>query len=159
MLFPVEISAFSIDSATNAPLVVLREKSGGRTISISVGAVEASAIAIKTLNVATDTPLTVDLISTAVKALGGTIDKIVFYDVVDSVLRARMHIHSSTGVILLDLRPGDALMLCVRSAVALFIDETVFEKSAGENSLSDRDKLRQHISQMDVLDFGRYYVE
>ncbi len=159
MLIPVEVASFAIDPSRNTPLVILKENSGSRSIAISIGPMEASAIAIKSLDVAPSRPLTIDLARIIMEDLGGRLEKVVVYDYIEDTFYAHLHIMANNRMYVIDCRPSDALALALRCKQAVFVEESVFGKNSPEQHRSDRDMLRQSISSMDTFDFGRYYLE
>ena len=158
MLIKVEIISFAVDSSQNIPLVILKECNGERTIPILIGSSEASAIAIKSLNINPDRPLTIDLANLIMVELGGTLKRVIIYDLIDHIFLTRLQIMTEKCTHLIDCRPSDAIALALRCESNIFVDETVFEKNDRSNSFS-KNKLKQNIANIDTLDFGRYYLD
>ncbi len=158
MLIPLQIVSFAVDPSTNAPMLLLKENGGERTISVPVGPSEAGAIAIKSLEVAPDHPLTIDLAKGILEGLGGRLEKVVIHDLVDQAYFSRLHIMTARGVHPIECRPSDAISLAMRCRSPIFVTEEVLRKSAGEIG-SDSEKLRRSIANLDTIDFGRYYLE
>lgn len=159
MLVQVEVASFAVDPSQNMPLVILKEKGGKRTIPIVVGSVEASAIAIKSMDVASMRPLTIDLVMIIMRELGGTLRRVVIYDLVDQVFLARLQVSTSTGVHVIECRPSDGISLALRSDSRIFVEDVVFEKNESVDSLSEAELLRKNIVGVDTLEFGRYYLD
>jgi hypothetical protein len=158
MLIKVEIISFAIDSSLNIPLVILKEYNGERTIPILIGSSEASAIAFKSLNINPTRPLTIDLANLIMTELGGTLKRVIIYDLIDQIFLARLQIIKENYTHLIDCRPSDAIALALRCESNIFVDEIVFEKNDRSNSFS-KNKLKQNIANIDTLDFGRYYLD
>lgn len=158
MLILVEVASFAVDQDRNAPLVILKERGGERTLPVSIGPFEASAIAIKSLNVKPDKPLTIDLAKAIMEQLNGKLDRVVIHDFVDNSYATRLHVVGAGGVHLLECRASDAIALALRCDAAIFVAERVFEKS-DMGAPSRKTSLRTTIRSIDTLDFGRYYLE
>ena len=158
MLIPLQIVSFAVDPSTNAPLLMLKENGGERSISVPVSPSEVGAIAIKSLDVDPDHPLTIDLAKGILEGLGGRLEKVVIYDQVEQTFCSRLHIMTSKGVHPIECRPSDAISLAMRCRASIFATEEVLRKSAGEKG-SDSEKLRRSIANLDTIDFGRYYLE
>ncbi len=158
MLIPLQIVSFAVDPSTGAPLLLLKENGGERTISVPVSPSEAGAIAIKSLNVDPDQPLTIDLAKGILEGLGGRLQKVVIYDLVEQAFYARLHVMTGKGIHPIECRPSDAVSLAMRCRAPIFVTEEVLRKSEGEKG-SDSEKLRRSITNLDTIDFGRYYLE
>ena len=158
MLVAVEVESFGVDPGTGAPLVVLKETGGNRKLAVAIGPIEASAIAMKSLNVDTEKPLTIDLVKIAVEQLGGRIDKVVFYELTENAFRTHVQVVAGLSVHLIECRPADALALGLRSGVPQYVEDAIFEKLAPAGT-TKKDKLKKHISNIDTLEFGRYHLE
>jgi hypothetical protein len=159
MLVLVEISSFGVDPEKNVPVIILKEVCGDRSVSVLVGPLEASAIAIKSLNVTTNRPLTIDIANGILKQLGGRLERVVIYDIIDHVFYARLIVKSSDGIHCIDCRPSDALSLAIRNDAPIFIREKVFDKLDSDPKKSHAEKLRNTIRSMNTIDFGRYFLE
>jgi len=159
MLIKVDIASFAVDPAQNLPIIILKESSGERTLPILIGSTEASAIAIKSLNIASDRPLTIDLARAIMEDLGGSLQRVVVNDLMDSVFYAQLYIATGKSVHIIDCRSSDAIALALRCECDIFVEDSVFEKNDKTHYLTDKEKLRKSIADLDTLDFGRYYLE
>ncbi len=159
MLVKLEVASFAVDPSQNIPIVILKEQGGERTIPISVGSSEASAIAIKYLDIKSERPLTIDLVRNVLEHMGGVLKRIIIHDLVDSVFLAHLQIATENSTHIVDCRPSDAIGLALRCGCDIFIEEAVFEKNGGSPMVSEREKIRQTIANLDTLDFGRYYLK
>lgn len=159
MLIKVEIISFAIEPSQNLPLVILKECGGERTIPLVIGSSEASAIAIKSLNVVPERPLTIDIAMLIMKELGGVLKRVIIYDLADQVFYARLQIAKENSIHMIDCRPSDALALALRCNSTVFVDNNVFEKSKINSQVSEKEKIRKNIANIDTLDFGSYYLE
>lgn len=156
MLITVEFTSFALDPGKNIPLIMLKEKKGSRVLSIPIGPIEASAIALETLKVTPDKPLTIDLAKSLLENLGGTLARVVFFDEAGSSLAARLEITTNRSVKMVECRPCDAIALALRCRAPMFARDTLFEKNKNE---SKRDILRASIASLTTLDFGNSFLE
>ncbi|MFP4165338.1 MAG: bifunctional nuclease family protein [Chitinispirillaceae bacterium] len=159
MLVQVEVASFAVDPARNAPLVVLRETGGIRSVAIPIGPLEASAIAIHSLQVEPDKPLTIDLVKIMIDELGATLRRVVIYDVIEQSFHARLQVQTGSAVKVVDCRPCDGVGLALRFDSPIFIDETVFNKLQSGSNLSESEQLRKNIRTLDTTEFGRFVLE
>ncbi|GBU21460.1 hypothetical protein R80B4_01351 [Fibrobacteres bacterium R8-0-B4] len=158
MLVPVEVSSLAVDTAKGTPLVILKDHEG-RTVAIPLDHSDANAIAMQTLLVRPDKPLTVDLVRIAVEQLGASVYRAVISDVSDDgVFSACIVIRAGGGtkIKVIDCRPCDAVALAARSGAPIFVRERVFSKQPDGSGLSEEDRLRAYIRSIDTADFGTY---
>ncbi len=158
MLVQVEISSFAIDPNRNSPVLILKEISGNRSLPVPIGPLEASTIAMESLKVSPEKPLTIDLLKIVIEQLGATLNRAVIYDQIDQTFYAHLQIGSGNSVISIDCRPCDAIALALRCKKPLYVKANVFDKQAGKD-LSERDIIRKSISSIDTTEFGRYILE
>ncbi|MFP4014867.1 MAG: bifunctional nuclease family protein [Chitinispirillaceae bacterium] len=159
MLVQVEVASFAVDPSRNAPLVLLREVGGIRSVAVPIGPLEASAIAIHSLQVEPEKPLTIDLVKIMMEELGAVLTRVVIYDVIEQAFQARLQIRSGSNVKVIDCRPCDALGLALRFDSPIFVNDAVFEKLQSGNGLSESEQLRKNIRNLDTTEFGRFVLE
>ena len=159
MLIKVEVASFGVEQGENIPLVILKECGGERSLPILIGSSEANAIAIRALDINSERPLTIDLAKLIMEELGGTLERVVIYDLVDQVFYARLYVSTGRSMHLIDCRPSDAIALAMRCDCPVFVEDYVFEKNENRKMLSGKDTLKRDIANLDTLDFGRYYMD
>lgn len=159
MLIKVEIASFAVDPSRNSPVVILKDTNGGKSVAIPIGPLEASAIAIESLKVKPEKPLTIDLVKLVMEQLGGVLARVVIDDYTDQSFSARLQLNIGAKTLILECRCSDALALAVRCMTPIYVNDLVFEKVNGGKTLSEKDKLRKTISSTDTLEFGRYILE
>jgi len=160
MLVPVEISSLAVDTAKGTPLVILKDPSG-RVVAVPLDHSDANAIAMHTLQVRTDKPLTVDLVRIAVEQLGAVVYRSVISDVSeDGVYSACIVIRADGGesIKVIDCRPCDAVALAARCGAPIFVREHVFAKQPDDSGLTAEERLRAHIRSIDTVEFGKYVL-
>jgi bifunctional DNase/RNase len=158
MLIQAEITSFALDPNRNTPVIILKEVNGDRTLPVPIGPLEASAIAIESLNIIPEKPLTIDLVKLVIEQLGGTIRRVVVTDMIEQSLQARIQVGSASGICCIDCRPCDAIALALRCRVDIFIDDRVLEQF-NDNTKSGKERLRQRIRSIDTIEFGKYFLE
>jgi hypothetical protein len=159
MLIPVEIASFAVDPSSGGPLLILMETGGERTLPVAIGPYEAGAIAIKSLKVTSERPLTIDLARALVEELGGKLDKVVIHDFTEQTFYARLYVVRGRSVHLVECRPSDAIALAMRCESPLYVENAVFDKIEAGNAHDEEEKLRRDISGIDTLSFGSYCLE
>jgi len=110
-------------------VVILKEKLAERYLPIWIGPAEADAIAVKLQSVTVPRPLTHDLLSSVIDALGASIDSIVVNDLKNDTFYAKIILSVDGGQMEVDSRPSDALALAVRVGVPVYVEETVLDRA------------------------------
>jgi len=159
MLVQAEIASFAVDPGRSIPLIILKECGGERTVAVPIGPLEATAIAMHSLDVETDKPLTIDLVKIAIEQLGGSVVRIVICDVVEQSFSASIQVAAGSSVKVIECRPCDAIGLALRSGCPIFVRDAVFSKVNSDIELSEEEQLRRHIRSIDTTEFGRFVLE
>jgi uncharacterized protein len=165
MLIKVEFASFAIDPDKNTPLIILKETNGTRMLPLPVGPLEASAIAIKTLDVATEKPLTIDVAKCILEELNCSLSRVIIDVETDGAIVARLEIVAHGSIHKVNCRPCDAIALALRCETPLFARESVFDAMFQDGDLVGNrrrpacNKLRTHISSLDTIEFGSHYLE
>ena len=110
-------------------VVILKDKASERYLPIWIGPAEADAIAVKLQGVSVPRPLTHDLLSSVIRALGATISYILVSDLQNDTFFAKIMLQVDGKEMEVDSRPSDALALAVRITVPIYVDESVMEKA------------------------------
>jgi len=158
MLIKVDVVSFGLDATQQIPVIILKESGGSRSLPIMIGSAEAQAIALRALDVTADRPLTIDLAMHIITHLGGELEKVVIYDLVNQVFYAHLHIAAKRSVHVIDCRPSDAIALALRCECPVFAEDSVFEKNESAAPSPEKKTLGKHIADLDTMEFGRYYI-
>jgi len=158
MLVLAEIASFALDPDRNTPVIILKESGGERTLAVPIGPLEASAIAIESLEVVPEKPMTIDLVALIMEKLGAKLSRVVIYDLLERSLMARIQIDSGSGILLVDCRPCDAIALALRCSVDILVEEQVLDRVSG-GTRSIKEQLKQRIRSIDTVEFGKYILE
>ncbi len=131
MLVEVKIGALIMDPNTNTPIVVLKGVDSETILPIWVGAYEANAIALEIEKIASQRPLTHDLLKNFILQTGYAVSRIIISDLQNNTFYALIELIDGQGNILsLDSRPSDAIALALRLDCAIFVRQKVFEISS-----------------------------
>jgi bifunctional DNase/RNase len=124
----MEIAGLAVDSATNSPIVILREASGERVLPIWIGVVEASAIAFELEEVKVARPMTHDLFIHTLAALAAKVTEVAITDLKESTYIAEIKVISEGRTLSLDARPSDAIALALRAQAPIFCANAVLDR-------------------------------
>jgi hypothetical protein len=173
----VFVSKLGHDGSQKTFVVILQEQGGDRVLPIWIGRPEAEAIAAHVHGIPRERPMTHDLIRSLVKALDGTLQRVVITRVVDHTYYAEMHFARGGESHVVDARPSDAIAIALRLGAPLFaaaelLNEyeqlaTADEPGAQETAESRSDaaiaesqsyaeNLRRHLEQLKPEDFGKF---
>jgi uncharacterized protein len=157
-MLDLEVVGVRVEMPSNNPIVLLRDKEGGRYLPIWVGAVEATAIAYAQQGIVPPRPLTHDLLRDILNALGVTLTEVRITALEEGVFYAVLVF--STGVEV-SARPSDAIALAlrvdapIRGAVEVMeaagIDLPDDEEPVEEDQV---EKFREFLDQVSPEDFG-----
>lgn len=143
---------------SNNPIVLLRERDGGRYLPIWVGAVEATAIAYAQQGIVPPRPLTHDLLRDILAALGVALQEVRITALEDGVFYAVLVFSNGTEV---SARPSDAIALALRVDAPIRGADEVLD-AAGIDIPDDEpapaedqvEKFREFLDQVSPEDFG-----
>jgi uncharacterized protein len=154
----LEVVGVRVEMPSNNPIVLLRERDGGRYLPIWVGAVEATAIAYAQQGIVPPRPLTHDLLRDILAALGVTLAEVRITALEDGVFYAVLAFSDGTEV---SARPSDAIALALRVEAPIRGADEVMD-AAGIDIPDDEpapaedqvEKFREFLDQVSPEDFG-----
>lgn len=164
MLKPMVVWALAVESATNNPVVILKELDGERTVPIWIGLLEAAAIATELGGIKLSSrPMTHDLLKNIIELMEARVEKVEICDLRNSTYYALIHLNYNGKQIPIDARPSDALALSLRFNAPIFAVEEVIRKARqvdlkkdSVDSSSKEDGWRDALEHLDPEDFGKY---
>ena len=122
----VDVLGVRVEMPTNQPIVLLRERDGGRYLPIWIGAPEAAAITYAQQGVVPPRPLTHDLMRDILAALGHELTEVRIVALRDSVFHAALVIDGKTEI---SSRASDAIALALRAGAPVMCDQSVIDKA------------------------------
>ena len=120
---------FACDEYPSQYRVVLRE-TGGRQLSVWVGALEAMSIFYAVEDQVPDRPNTHDAMLTCLTATGAAVEEAYINDLRDETYYALLRLRVNGRVEEIDVRPSDALSLAVRAKCPIYIRADISEHFA-----------------------------
>ena len=157
----VSVASIGIDSSTQSPIVILKEKDGDRYLPIWIGPSEASAIATELAGVKFSRPLTHDLMKNIVRALHGELTQVIIGALKNNTYYAQVFVQNAEDVISIDARPSDSIALALRlnapiNASETLLDHTADEVGEVEEEAYEPEDLKEYLRRMNPEDFGRF---
>jgi bifunctional DNase/RNase len=125
---------------TNQPIVLLRERDGGRYLPIWIGAPEAAAITYAQQGVVPPRPLTHDLMRDILAALGHELTEVRIVALRDSVFHAALVIDGKTEI---SSRASDAIALALRTGSKVLVEPSILDEAAIVVSSDEDDEVER----------------
>ena len=154
----LEVVGVRVEMPSNNPIVLLRDRAGGRYLPIWVGAVEATAIAYAQQGIVPPRPLTHDLLRDILAALDIQLTEVRITSLEDGVFYALLVFSNGTEV---SARPSDAIALALRVDAPIRGAVEVMEEAGidlpDDEPAPDEDqveKFREFLDQISPEDFG-----
>src|SRR5713226_8676534 len=135
MLVPCTVESVRVHVLTGQHVVLLQAKETNRLLPIWIGPDQAHSIATRIAGIASERPLTHDLMMDTLAKLGVEITRIVVKDLVaddngGGVFHGSLFLHFGEREIEIDCRPSDAIALAVRSSARILVSDTALDRSA-----------------------------
>lgn len=111
-----------------AHVLLLCEKDGLRRIIVSLGFLEAQAIAFALRGIRTDRPLTHDLFSSVTATFGIELQYILINDISDGTFCSQLCYRQGEEEHLIDSRTSDAVAIALRAGAAIYIKEELLSR-------------------------------
>ena len=170
-MIEVFVESIRVNMTNYKRVVMLKEKTAPRYLPIWIGHFEADAIAIPMQNVPVSRPLTHDLLSSVISALGARLTQVIINQLADETFYAKLILDSNGRHIEVDSRPSDAIALAIRTKVPIFVEDAVLDQAGmvfeseetteperAEQSPVDEEKLsvfKEFIETLDIDDLGK----
>ena len=130
MEIEVKIRGLMMDPNSGTPIVILKDVNSETLLPIWVGAYEANAIALEIEKIATQRPMTHDLLRNLIVEMGARVERVVVTELRDNTFFAVIEMRSSGGdFMMLDSRPSDAIALALRADCPIYVNEDVIQAS------------------------------
>ena len=159
MQIEMNIKGLVVDLVTSMPIVILRDKDGGRVLPIWVGIFEANAIALQIENISTPRPMTHDLLRNVIQDLKASVQKVVVCDLQENTFYALIYLAMNGDTLAIDARPSDAIALALRTRAPIFVEDSVIDNAKTvdfSSEKADQDRLHKWLESLDPDDLGKY---
>ncbi len=122
----MEVKTVTADQGGNF-LILLMDDEEKKVLPISIGPLEAQAIAIVLQGEAPPRPLTHDLLKSVCENLGGEMEKVVITDIKESTFYAEIYFNQNGETLVIDSRPSDAIALALRFEAPIYMATRLIE--------------------------------
>jgi bifunctional DNase/RNase len=149
----MKVKFLTFDSTSNGFVVLLMDLANKTGLPIWIGPFEANAIAMKLKKIASQRPMTHDLIHTILTTLESRIDKIIVNDLKENTYYALIHLNRRGEEIVIDSRPSDAIAIALAVDAPIFVSNLVIEKARTIDLEKDEDQLKEWLENLKPDDF------
>jgi uncharacterized protein len=156
----MRIRGWMMDPNTNMPIVILKDVASDTVLPIWVGIFEVNAIATEIEKLASNRPMTHDLLKNLIQSLNGRLDRVVITELKDDTFFAVLWLTQDGETITVDARPSDAIALALRADCPIYVAEPVLAiarlTAAGPPDNATTEQLRKWLEGLNDEDLGRY---
>ena len=153
MYLEMKVKFLTFDSTSNGFVVLLMDLANKTGLPIWIGPFEANAIAMKLKKIASQRPMTHDLIHSILSTLESQIAKIVVNDLKENTYYALIHLNRKGEEIVIDSRPSDAIAIALAVDAPIFVSNIVIEKARTIDLEKDADQLKEWLENLKPDDF------
>lgn len=153
MLIEMKVKFLTFDSTSNWFVVLLMDLSNRTGLPIWIGPFEANAIATKLKKMASQRPMTHDLINNILTTLESQVVKIVVNDLKENTYYGLIYLNRKGAEIIVDSRPSDAIAIALTTGAPIFVSEAVIEKARTIDLEKDEDQLKEWLENLNPDDF------
>jgi len=153
MYVEMKVKFLTFDSTSNGFVVLLMDLANKTGLPIWIGPFEANAIAMKLKKIASQRPMTHDLIHSLLTTLESRIDKIIVNDLKENTYYALIHLNRRGEEIVIDSRPSDAIAIALAVDAPIFVSNLVIEKARTIDLEKDEDQLKEWLENLKPDDF------
>ena len=132
----MEVAGLSLDKKTRAPILILKNLEGDRSLNIWIGAMEAMAISIFLNEVEVPRPLTHDLMLTSLEHLGAELLGVDIVRVENGTYFAELDVDMQGERSRIDCRPSDAVALALRAGTPIQVAKNVLNEAGVEGDVA-----------------------
>ena len=124
----MEVKGVRLDAIGQTPVVVLADKEGKKALPIWIGLLEATAIDKELKNMTSPRPMTHDLLHSILNQVQVKVKEVKIVELKDQTYYATLFLKLGKGVIEVDARPSDAIILALKSKIPIFVSAKILDE-------------------------------
>jgi bifunctional DNase/RNase len=124
----MEVKGVRIDAIGQSPVVILVDKEGAKALPIWIGLLEANAIDKELKNITSTRPMTHDLLQSILTQVQVNVKEVKIVDLKNNTYYAILYLKLKKGVIEVDARPSDAIILALKSKTPIYVSTKILDK-------------------------------
>ena len=142
----MEVKGVRLDAIGQNPVVILTDKEGKKALPIWIGLLEANAINKELNNISSPRPMTHDLLHSILAQTQMKVKEIKIVNLKDNTYFAILFLIFNKGLIEVDARPSDAIIIALKSKVPIFVSTKILDEQGiplvKKNGLGERHGIR-----------------
>jgi hypothetical protein len=142
-MIEMKIAGVAMDTKSNMPIIILKDKEGKRILPIWIGIFEAQSILIALEGVKLPRPLTHDLLQNMLQSLGARVTKVVINALKDNTYFAKINLLVNDNVMEIDSRPSDAIALALRASAPIYVVDPVINAATMPSHPIDDEEVKR----------------
>lgn len=135
----MEVRGVRLDAIGQNPVVILVDKDGKKAIPIWIGLLEANAIDRELKNISSTRPMTHDLLYSILGHIKARVKEVKITELKDHTYYATLFLKLNKGLIEVDARPSDAIIMALKSKAKIFVSTKILDEQG--LSLTQKDLL------------------
>jgi bifunctional DNase/RNase len=124
----MEVKGVRLDAIGQNPVVILADKDGKKALPIWIGLLEANAIDKELKNITTARPMTHDLLHSILTQAHVKVKEVKIVDLKDNTYYATLFLKLNQGLIEVDSRPSDAIIIALKSKTPIFVSAKILDE-------------------------------
>ena len=124
----MEVKGVRLDAVGQNPVVILADKDGKKALPIWIGLLEANAIDKELKNITTARPMTHDLLHSILTQAHVKVKEVKIVDLKDNTYYATLFLKLNQGLIEVDSRPSDAIIIALKSKTPIFVSAKILDE-------------------------------
>jgi len=124
----MEVKGVSLDAVGQNPVVILVDKEGKKALPIWIGLLEANAINKELRNITSPRPMTHDLLHSILAQAHVKVKEVKIVDLKDNTFYATLFLKINKGVVEVDARPSDAIVIALKSKTPIFVSTKILDE-------------------------------
>src|SRR4030066_1449584 len=124
----MEVKGVRLDAIGQSPVVILVDKEGKKALPIWLGLLEANAIDKELKNLTSTRPLTHDLLHSILTQAQVNVKEVKIVDLKNNTYYATLFLKLKKGVIEVDARPSDAIILALKSKIPILVAAKILDE-------------------------------
>jgi bifunctional DNase/RNase len=127
----MEVLGLQLEPRSRATALLLRSRDQDkRELTLYIGTLEATAIAVPLQNLRPPRPLTHDLLVELIHRFNGRVKRVLIRGIQDNAYMADLVIEAGGREMVFDVRPSDAIALALRESAPIFAADAAFAAPA-----------------------------
>jgi len=124
----MEVKGVSLDAIGQNPVVILVDKEAKKALPIWIGLLEANAIDKELRNVISPRPMTHDLLHSILTQAHVKLEEVKIVNLKDNTYYATLLLKINKGVVEVDARPSDAIVIALKSKTPIFVSTKILDE-------------------------------